>query len=95
MKHFETLSAVFIDKNYDGNAFQLDEVFFADELLPKKAKKELEVTEEENENAIKAELQKLENIGLEIIVKNVGIGRQIMVVYVDIYGNDFAETFTT
>ncbi|MEZ4087484.1 MAG: DNA methyltransferase [Candidatus Gracilibacteria bacterium] len=39
MKNFETLSAVFVDKSYNGKAFEIDEAFFADELLPKDEEK--------------------------------------------------------
>ncbi|MEX2410539.1 MAG: site-specific DNA-methyltransferase [Candidatus Paceibacterota bacterium] len=87
MKNFETLSAVFIDKNYNGKAFEMDEAFFADELLPKKAKK----NEDED---IKEELKKIQKKGLEIHLEKSELGKQIMVIYTDIYGNDFTETFT-
>lgn len=89
MKNFETLSAVFVDKSYNGKAFEMDEAFFADELLPKKTTKK-----EEDEEDIKAELKKIEKKGLEISFKKSELGKQIMVVYTDIYGNDFTETFT-
>lgn len=89
MKNFETLSAVFIDKSYNGKAFEMDEAFFADELLPKKTKrKEIEGKD------IKAELKKIEKTGLQIPLKKSELGDQVMVIYTDIYGNDFTETFT-
>ncbi len=87
MKNFETLSAVFLDKNYNGKAFEMDEAFFADELLPKKSKK----SEDED---IKGELKKIQKKGLEISLKKSELGKQVMVIYTDIYGNDFTETFT-
>jgi len=89
MKNFETLSAVFIDKNYNGKAFEMDDVFFADELLPKKAKKK-----EVNDEDIKIELKKIQKKGLEIVLKKSELGKQVMVIYTDIYGNDFTEIFT-
>ena len=89
MKNFETFSAVFVDKSYNGKAFEMDEAFFADELLPKKTKKK----ESEDED-IKAELKKIEKKGLEIAFKKSELGKQVMVIYTDIYGNDFTETFT-
>lgn len=89
MRNFETLSAVFVDKSYNGKAFEMDEAFFADELLPKKAKKQ-----DESEEDIKAELKKIEKKGLEIFFKKSELGKQVMVIYTDIYGNDFTETFT-
>ena len=88
IKNFETLSAVFIDKSYNGKAFEMDEAFFADELLPKKTKKK-----EEKEEDIKEELKKIQKKGLEISFKKSELGKQVMVIYTDIYGNDFTETF--
>ena len=87
MENFETFSAVFIDKSYNGKAFEMDEAFFADELLPKKPKK----NEDED---IKEELKKVQKKGLEIHLEKSELGKQIMVIYTDIYGNDFTETFT-
>ncbi|QQS22563.1 site-specific DNA-methyltransferase [bacterium] len=89
MKNFETLSAVFVDKSYNGKAFEMDDAFFADELLPKKANKK-----EDDDEDIKSELKKIEKKGLEISFKKSELGKQIMVIYTDVYGNDFAEIFT-
>src|SRR5690606_26467106 len=89
VKNFETLSAVFVDKSYNGMAFEMDEAFFADELLPKRTRKK-----EGDHEDIKAELKKIEKKGLEIVLKKSDIGKQVMVVYTDIYGNEFTETFT-
>ena len=44
---------LFIDKSYNGKAFELDQAFFADELLPKKSKKNVDAPE-----SIKEELKK-------------------------------------
>lgn len=89
MRNFETLSAIFVDKSYNGKAFEMDDAFFADELLPKKRSKK-----EDSDEDIKAELKKIEKKGLEISFKKSELGKQIMVIYTDIYGNDFTETFT-
>ena len=89
MKNFETLSAVFVDKSYNGKAFEMDEAFFADELLPKKVNKK-----ENDDEDIKTELKKIEKKGLEISFKKSEVGKQIMLIYTDIYGNDFTEIFT-
>jgi len=86
MKNFETLSAIFIDKEYNGKSFEMDEALFADDLLPKKSNKR------DIEN-LKDELKKLQTKGLEIVLENKESIKQIMVVYTDIYGNDFTETF--
>ena len=89
MKNFETLSAVFVDKSYNGKAFEMDEAFFADELLPKKAKKN-----DDEDDDIKTELKKIEKKGLVIPFTRSELGKQMMIVYTDIYGNDFTEIFT-
>lgn len=84
--NFETLSSVFIDKTYNGKSFEMDEAFFADELLPKKSKKK-----DEEENIDLGDLRKLTQV--EIPLKKTEIGDQIMIVCTDIYGNDFTQTF--
>ncbi len=83
--NFETLSAVFIDKTYNGKSFEMDEALFADDLLPKKPKKEEALTEY---------LKELSKTGIEIPLKNDEVGEQIMIVFTDIFGNDFTQTFT-
>ncbi len=84
---FENLSAVFIDKTYNGKAFEMDEALFVDELLPKKKKGQSAEDFEE-------ELKELSKNGVEIVLKSKDIGDKIMVVFTDIYGNDFTQTFT-
>lgn len=83
---FETLSAVFIDKNYNGKSFEMDESLFADELLPKKPKKEEDLTKY---------LKTLSETGIDITLKENKVGKQIMIVFTDIFGNDFTQTFVT
>jgi DNA modification methylase len=85
LENFETLSAVFIDKDYNGKSFEMDEAYFADELLLAKT---------ENVEDIREELKEHQNKTLEISINRNEVGKQIMVVYTDIYGNDFTETFT-
>jgi DNA modification methylase len=84
---FEKLSAVFIDKTYNGKSFEMDEAKFVDELLPKKKKKQS--TED-----FEKELKELSKNGVEIVLKSKEVGDKIMVVFTDIYGNDFTQTFT-
>jgi hypothetical protein len=84
---FENLSAVFIDKTYNGKAFEMDEALFVDELLPKKKKKQS--TED-----FEKERKELSKNGVEIVLKSKEVGDKIMVVFTDIYGNDFTQTFT-
>ncbi len=83
-ENFEVLSAVFIDKNYNGKSFEMDESLFADDLLPKKPKKEEELSEY---------LKELSKTGIEITLKKKEVGKQIMIVFTDIFGNDFTQTF--
>ena len=69
LKSFDTLSAVFIDENYNGTSFQMTNVYFFDEL------------------------DLIENVGISIPI-NAGKENKIMVIYSDIYGNDFTELFS-
>jgi DNA modification methylase len=82
--NFKTLSAVFIDKTYNGKSFEMDEAFFADDLLPKKPKKEDE---------LRKYLQELSKTGVEIKLKSSEVKNKIMIIFTDIYGNDFTQTF--
>ncbi len=89
MDNFESLSMVLIDKDFSGNEFDMDAYYFAEDLLPKKKKKQDE--EEENEN-IKEELKHINQISLPPFPKE-ECGERMMVIYVDIYGNEFKEEF--
>ena len=68
MSGFELLSAVFIDRRYNGKDFVMTDAFFADEL-----------TEDDG--------------CLCIPLKANSVGKEIMVVYTDIFGNDETERF--
>lgn len=102
LENFETLSAVFIDRNFNWVQFIMTDVIFADELLPKKwVKKEIEEddTSEEDEEVIsnekiREELKEITNVWLKIILPKKNMGEKIMVIYTDIYGNDFSEILT-
>ncbi len=85
-ENFETLSAVFIDKTYNGKSFEMDEAFFADELLSKNKKKK------QDEDLIN-ELKELKTKGITISLNANEVKDQIMVVFTDIFGNDFTQTF--
>lgn len=87
LENFETLSAVFIDTNYNGKSFEMDESFFADELLPKKSNKK-------NDENFQNELKELAKNGVEIELKKKDVGEKIMIVCTDIYGNDTTQAFT-
>lgn len=89
MENFESLAMVLIDKNFDGETFDMDTYYFAEDLLPKKKKKSDEEDESEN---IKEELKHINQILLPPIPKK-GCGKRLMLIYVDIYGNEFKEEF--
>lgn len=82
LENFESLAMVLIDKDYDGKGFVMDEFHFAEDLLPKK-------NEEETEDEIKKELRLLRNITIPLNKEE--CGDKVMVVYIDIYGNEFKE----
>lgn len=89
MENFESLAMVLIDKNFDGEIFDMDTYYFAEDLLPKKKKKADEEDESEN---IKEELKHTNQISLPPIPKK-ECGKKLMIIYVDIYGNEFKEEF--
>lgn len=88
MENFESLAMVLIDKNFDGETFDMDTYYFAEDLLPKKKKKK---DDDESED-IKEELRRNNQISLPPIPKK-ECGKRLMVIYVDIYGNEFKEEF--
>ena len=65
---FDLLSAIFIDKNYNGKEFILSDSFFLDDI-PNKDDKLILAFEEET------------------------VGKKMMVIYTDIFGNDLTECF--
>jgi len=85
LENLESLAMVLIDKDFDGQAFDMDEYYFAEDLLSKnKGKKE-------DENIVE-ELKKTKEIKLPTIPKK-ECGKNLMIIYVDIYGNEFKEVF--
>ena len=62
------MSAIFIDNNYDGNAFSITDVFFHEDLDIEKNK-------------------------LKINFDKTAVGKKIMLVFIDIFGNEFKEVF--
>lgn len=82
LENFESLAMVLIDKDYDGKGFVMDEFHFAEDLLPKR-------NDEETEDEIKKELRHLKNITIPLNKEE--CGDKVMVVYIDIYGNEFKE----
>ncbi|MFH1744709.1 MAG: site-specific DNA-methyltransferase [bacterium] len=86
MKNFESLAMLLVDLNYDGEKFMMTNYFFAQDLLNHKKSEE-----KESEEEIKKKLIKQKKITKEFPKKD--CGKQIMAIYVDIYGNEFREVF--
>lgn len=85
MDNFESLAMVLIDRNYNGEAFEMDDYFFAEDLLLNKNKKSNEPEED-----LKKELKQQKEIVIPLNKKD--CGKKIMIVYIDIYGNEFKES---
>jgi DNA modification methylase len=88
MENFESLAMVLIDTDFDGETFDMDTYYFAEDLLPKNKKKK----EDDESEDIKEELKHTNQIILPLIPKK-ECGKKLMVIYVDIYGNEFKEEF--
>jgi len=73
--NLETLSIVMLDYNFDGEVFDLDEVFYA-------------------ENLKKHALSKAEGNGYEVRFTEDQVKGQIMIIYIDIFGNEKREVKT-
>lgn len=86
LKNFESLAMLLVDLNYDGEKFMMTNYYFAQDLLNHKTN-----DEEESEEEIKKELKKQKEIIKEFPKKD--CGKEIMAIYVDIYGNEFREVF--
>jgi site-specific DNA-methyltransferase (adenine-specific)/adenine-specific DNA-methyltransferase len=88
LKNFESLAMLLLDLNYDGEKFMMTNCYFAQDLLNHKVS-----NEEESEEEIKKKLKKQKEI-IKEFPKN-SYGKEIMAIYVDIYGNEFREVFRT
>lgn len=86
LKSFESLAMLLIDLNYDSEKFMMTKYFFAQDLLNHKTN-----DDEKSEGEIKKELKKQKEIIREFPKKD--CGKEVMVIYVDIYGNEFREVF--
>jgi len=86
LKNFESLAMLLVDLNYDGEKFMMTNYFFAQDLLDSKKNKK-----EKSEEEIKKKLIEQKEIIKEFPEKD--CGKQIMAIYVDIYGNEFREKF--
>ncbi len=92
LKNFESLAMVLVDLNYDGETFMMTNYFFAQDLINRpNSVSEDEEEEKFDEDEVKKELQKQKEIIKEFSKKD--CGKQIVAIYVDIYGNEFREVF--
>lgn len=87
LENFESLAMLLIDLNYDDEKFMMTNYFFAEDLLDNKK----EDDESDSSEQIKQELKNRKEITKEFSKKD--CGSNIMVIYVDIYGNEFREVF--
>lgn len=85
MGNFESLAMLLFDLNYDGEKFMMTNYNFAQDLLNLKENKD------QDEETIKTELKKTKIITKEFLRKD--CGKEIMVIYIDVYGNEFREIF--
>ena len=69
LKNFDTLSAIYVDEDFDGENFKMTKNLFAGDLINKN-NKQLKISFDRNK-----------------------LGKSIMIVYTDIYGNDFTEMY--
>lgn len=89
LENFESLSMVLIDNNpgEDKNQFIMTDYYFAQDLI-KETKKEIE---EMDEVEIRKELTQT----TQILIPVQPVCRKVRSIYIDIYGNEFIESFTT
>ncbi len=87
LENFESLAMVLVDLKYNGEQFLMSKCIFAQDLLGIKNEEE----DEKSDDEIRKELQKRKEIVIEFDSKE--CGKEIVAIYVDIYGNEFREVF--
>ncbi len=85
LENFESLAMVLIDKSFNGQAFDMDEYYFAEDLLPKKKGTK-------DDGNVGEELKETKEINLPAIPRK-ECGKALMIIYVDVFGNEFKEKF--
>ena len=83
LENFKSLAMLLLDLNYDGDKFIMKDYFFVQDLINKKIK------QVKNEEEVISRLIKQKEIIKEFPKKD--CGKQIMAIYIDIYGNEFRE----
>ena len=86
LKNFESLAMVLVDLKYNGEQFLMSKYFFAQDLLGKH-----DEGDEKSDDEIRKELQKRKEIVIEF--DSTECGKEVVAIYVDIYGNEFRELF--
>ncbi len=97
LDNFESLAMVLIDLKYNGETFLMTDYYFADDLIKDKKKRNIgedenlqeEIERETDETKIRSALKGQKKIKLEFSKQD--CGKEIMAVYIDIYGNEFRE----
>ncbi len=83
MGNFESLAMVLLDKSYNGKEFIINQFYFAEDLLKE---------ENKDETIIKECLKQQKEIVITIDKKE--CGSKVMIIYIDIYGNEFKEALS-
>ena len=82
IENFESLAMLLVDLKHNGKEFMMTDYFFAQDLLKDSEKSEEEITKGLiKQGEIKKEFPRAD------------CGKEVMVIYVDIYGNEFREKF--
>ena len=96
LKDFESLAMILLDYDYDDEKFKLSDYFFAQDIIEGHKVEDLDPLVK-TDNEVKAEITTWKKLGrtpeLHIGISNEKIGKQIMIIYIDIYGNEFKEVF--
>ena len=84
LENFESLAMLLFDHQYDGNEFIMDKYLFADGLTAIDPEEQTET-----EDLVRSELSKKDS--LEVTLPVEAKNGHTMVIYIDIYGNEFRE----
>ena len=87
ISNFESLSMILVDNDFTGD-FIMQDHYFAKDLISRSKKESSE--KEDISEEIRSKLKNTVTINIPIKAKGNG---KVMVIYIDIYGNEFKETF--
>jgi site-specific DNA-methyltransferase (adenine-specific)/adenine-specific DNA-methyltransferase len=83
MENYESLAMVLVDKDFNGSEFDMDHCYFAEELRQKS-----DSSLAENNQYLRG----IKQIAIPKFLKS-ECGERLMLIYIDIYGNEFKEEF--